>query len=223
METTKPLRVVVVGAGGVGGCFGARLAQGGCEVSFVARGAQLAALCAEGLRIESELGDIHFAKVRVSEDASALGPADVVLLCVKLWDTEVAARAIEPIVGAETAVISLQNGVSNEAVLRRILGERAVLGGVSYVVAKILRPGVIRQTGTMQRIVFGEMDERVSARAQRFLAACERSGIEAELSRDIRRAIWEKFVFETGTSATTTSMRATIGPVRAHAQTRAFL
>lgn len=217
------MRITIVGAGGVGGYFGARFAQGGCDVGFVARGRQLAALRADGLRVESELGDIHLPRVRADEDPAALGPTDVVLICVKLWDTESAARAVQPIVGPETVVISLQNGVRKEEVLRQLLGERAVAGGVSYVVAKILRPGVIRHTGTMQRLVFGERDGAASARLTRFLDACRSGGVEAELSADIERAIWEKFVFVVGTSATTTSMRQTIGPIRSNPRTRAFL
>ncbi len=218
-----PIRITVIGAGGVGGYFGARLAQGGCEVAFIARGAQLDALRGQGLRVESELGNIHLPQVCVSENPEALGPADVVLICVKLWDTENAARAVQPIVGPDTAVISLQNSVRKEELLSEILGTRAVLGGLCYVAAKIVRPGVILQTGKMQRLVFGERDGAISGRAQNFLEACHRSGIEAEMSTDIQRAIWEKFVFVVGTSATTTTMRQTIGPIRANPRTRAFL
>ncbi len=217
------LRVVVVGAGGVGGYFGARLAQGGCDVGFVARGQQLAALRSHGLQIESALGDFRLTPARATADASELGPADVVLICVKLWDTEAAAHAVKPIVGPETVVISLQNGVTKEELLRQIFGEGAVVGGVCYIAAKIAAPGVIHQTGKMQRIVFGEWDGSVSARADRFLEACRRGGLEAEISPDVMRAIWEKFVFVTGTSATTTSMRSTIGPIRANSRTRSFL
>ncbi len=217
------LRITIVGVGGVGGYFGARLAQGGCDVGFVARGAQLAALREHGLRIESELGEVDLAPVRVSDDPAALGPADIVLICVKLWDTESAARAILPIVGSDTAVISLQNGVAKEEALRQIVGDHAVAGGASYVVAKIERPGVIRQTGKMQRLVFGECDGSASARLEKFREACGRSGFDAEISADIQRAIWEKFVFVIGTSATTATMRQTIGPVRSNPRTRAFL
>ena len=217
------LRITIVGAGAVGGYFGARFVQGGCEVGFVARGIQLAALRERGLCVESELGDIHLPQVRASDDPAALGPADIVLICVKLWDTESAARAVKPIVGPDTAVISLQNGVRKEELLRQILGDRAVVGGASYIVSKILRPGVIRQTGKMQRLVFGELDGTRSARTERFLEACERSGFEAEISPDIECAIWEKFVFVVGTSATTTPMRSRIGPIRSNPRTRAFL
>ncbi len=218
-----PLRITVVGTGGVGGYFGARLAQGGRDVSFVARGAQLAALREQGLRIEGDLGEIHLPRVRVSDDPEALGPADVVLICVKLWDTETAARDVKPIIGPETAVISLQNGVRKEELLSQLLGTEAVVGGVCYVAAKIARPGVILQTGKMQRLVFGELNGAVSQRTKNFLEACHSSGIEAEISLEIRRAIWEKFVFVVGTSATTTTMRSTIGPICANPRTRAFL
>lgn len=118
----------------------------------------MAALREHGLRVESDHGNIHLPQVRVSEDPSELGPADVVLICVKLWDTENAARAAKPIIGPDTAVISLQNGVGKEESLGRVLGARAVVGGVCYVAAKIDRAGLILQNGKMQRLVFGECD-----------------------------------------------------------------
>lgn len=217
------MRITIMGSGGVGGYFGARLAQGGCNVSFVARGEHLAALRAHGLRVESKLGDIHLPEIRASDDPAALGPADLVLICVKLWDTETAARALKPIVGPDTAVISFQNGVQKDEVIRQVLGERAVLGGVSYISSQILRPGVIEHRGTMQRLVFGEYDGSASSRTEAFLEVCRRGGIQAEITSDIRLAIWEKFVFIVGLSATTATMRNTIGPIRANQRTRAFL
>ncbi len=221
------MRVVVMGTGGVGGYFGGRLAQGGCDVGFVARGAHLAALRKNGLRIESKLGDLHLPEVLATDDPASLraslGAADFILICVKLWDTENAVRAIAPLVGAETAVVSFQNGVEKDDVLRRLLAERAVVGGVSYVSAKILRPGVIGQSGTMQKLVFGESDGGGSSRTAALLDACKRGGIDAEISADITRAIWEKFIFIVGLSATTTAMRSTIGPIRTNERTRAFL
>ena len=217
------MRVIVIGAGGVGGYFGARLLQGGCDVGFVARGAHLTALRERGLRVESKLGDVEFAQVRASDNPADLGPADLILMCVKLWDTESAAQAVRPALGPNTAVISLQNGVQKEEVLRRVLGDKAVLGGVSYISSKIVSPGVISHVSMIPRLVFGELDGSITARTEAFLAACQRGGIEAEISTDIRRKIWEKFVFIVGVSAVTTSMRQTIGPIRANAQTRAFL
>jgi 2-dehydropantoate 2-reductase len=217
------MRITIVGAGGVGGYFGARLAQGGCDVGFVARGAHLAALRENGLRVESPLGEIHLPKVRASDDPVALGAADYVFVCVKLGDTEAALRAVSPIVGAETAVISFQNGVRKDEMLRRVFGEKPVVGGVGYIGSKIERPGVIRHIGTMQRLVFGEYDGSNSSRVVALHEACLRGGIDAEISADIRRTIWEKFVFLVGLSATTTSMRSTLGPIVRNPCTRAFL
>jgi 2-dehydropantoate 2-reductase len=177
-----------------------------------------------GLTIENEhQGDIHLPKVRVTDDPATLGPVDLVILSVKLWDTENAARQIRPLVGPKTGVLSLQNGVIKDDFLRREFGDAAVMGGVGYVAATISKPGVIRQTGTMQRIVLGEYDGRKSARATFLHEAFVRAGVNAELSGDVRRAIWEKFVFLVALSATTTAMRTPIGPIRENPQTRAFL
>lgn len=217
------MRITIIGAGGVGGYFGARLAQGGCDVGFVARGAHLAAMRQHGLRVESRLGEIHLPKVRVSDDPAALGPADMVFLCVKLWDTEPALRRASAILGPDSAVISFQNGVQKDDLLRRIVGEKRVIGGVGYIGSKIGRPGVIRHTGTMQRLVFGEYDGAKSPRVVALHEACIRGGIDAEISGDIRRAIWEKFVFLVGLSAATTTMRSTLGPIVANPAARAFL
>jgi 2-dehydropantoate 2-reductase len=217
------MRTTIIGAGGVGGYFGARLAQGGCDVGFVARGAHLAALREHGLRVESQLGEIHLPKVRVSDNPAALGPADLVFLCVKLWDTETALRAVSAFLGPETAVISFQNGVQKDDQLRRIVGEKRVIGGVGYIGSKIGRPGVISHTGTMQRLVFGEYDGSKSPRVVALHEACIRGGIDAEISADIRRATWEKFVFLVGLSATTTTMRSTLGPIVRNPAARAFL
>jgi 2-dehydropantoate 2-reductase len=218
------MKITMMGSGGVGGFFGGRLARAGYDVSFVARGSHLAAMREHGLAIESEAhGDIRLPKVRVTDDPGSLGLADLVILSVKLWDTESAAEQIRPLVGPNTAVLSLQNGVLKDDILRRRFGDAAVMGGVCYVASTIARPGVIRQTGTMQRVVLGEYDGRKSARATALHEAFVRSGVNAELSGDVRRAIWEKYVFLVGLSATTTAMRATIGPIRENPQTRAFL
>jgi 2-dehydropantoate 2-reductase len=217
------MKIAVMGAGGVGGYFGARLAQAGCDVSFIARGAHLAALRERGLVVESKLGNVSLPKVRATDDPAALGFVDVILIGVKLWDTEAAVRAISPIVGPTTAVLSLQNGVQKEDVLRRVLGSGPIIGAVCYIAATIAQPGVIRHTGTMQKLLFGEYDGRRSARAEALLEACQRGGIDAELSQDVRKAIWEKFVFLVGLSATTTTIRLPIGPIRTHPRTRLFL
>ncbi|HZZ91609.1 MAG TPA: 2-dehydropantoate 2-reductase [Usitatibacter sp.] len=218
------MKIVMMGSGGVGGFFGGRLARAGYDVSFVARGAHLEALREHGLTIENEAqGDIHVPRVGVTDDPAALGVADLVILSVKLWDTEAAARSIQPVVGPSTAVLSLQNGVVKDDILRRIFDPSQVMGGVCYVATHIGRPGVIHQTGAMQRIVVGEYDGRISDRARALHEALSKSGVTAELSTDVRRAIWEKYVFLVGLSATTTTMRSTIGPIRDNPRTRAFL
>jgi len=218
------MKIVMMGSGGVGGFFGGHLARIGCDVSFVARGKHLEAMRAHGLTLENRtLGDVHIPKVKVTDDPASLGVADIVILSVKLWDTEDAARAIRPLVGPHTGVLSLQNGVVKDDILRRVFDPGQVMGGVCYVATHIARPGVIEQTGAMQRIIVGEYDKRVSDRVRALHEALQKTGVTAELSDDVRRAIWEKYVFLVGLSATTTTMRSAIGPIRENPQTRAFL
>ena len=216
------MRIAIMGSGGVGGYFGARLAKGGADVSFIARGAHLAAMRERGLAVEGP-EPIHLPKVNVTDDPKTIGPVDVVMFCVKLWDTEAAARQLLPIMGPQTGIISFQNGVQKDDMLRPIFGEAALMGGVAYVGTAIGRPGVIVQTGHLQRLVFGEYDRRRTPRAETFLAACKAGGINAELSDDVRRSLWEKFVVLVAMSGATTSMRRTIGPVRSNPLTREFL
>jgi 2-dehydropantoate 2-reductase len=218
------MKIAVMGSGGVGGFFGGRLAHAGSNVHFVARGAHLAALRAHGLTIANkEQGDIHVAKVNVTDDPASIGVADLVIIAVKLKDTEAAALAVKSIVGPHTAVLSLQNGVIKDDILRRHYPQSQIMGGVAYVGTHISKPGVIEQVGTLQRIVFGEYDGARSARAEALLAALLRAGVKAELSDDIRRTLWEKYTFLVGLAGTTASMRTTIGPVRGNPRTRAFL
>jgi 2-dehydropantoate 2-reductase len=220
----RTMKIAMMGSGGVGGFFGGRLAHAGFDVSFIARGAHLAAMRERGLTIENEAqGDIRLPKLRVTDDPATLGPVDLVILSVKLWDTESAARQIRPLVGPKTAVLSLQNGVIKDEILRREFGKAAVMGGVCYVATHVSRPGVIHQTGTMQRAIIGEYDGRKSERAAFLHDALVRAGVNAELSADVHKAIWEKYVFLVGLSATTTSMRMPIGPIRDNPKTRAFL
>jgi 2-dehydropantoate 2-reductase len=218
------MRIVMMGSGGVGGFFGARLAKVGEDVRFVARGAHLEAIRRDGILIENQpQGNLHAANVRASADPAELGPADIVILSVKLWDTEEAARAIRPLVGPDTAVLSLQNGVIKDDILRGVFPQAQVMGGVAYVASHIARPGVIHQTGTMQRIVVGEYDGRISDRARALHEALLRSGVTAELSTDVRRSIWEKYVFLVGLSATTATTRRPLGAVLENPRSKAFL
>lgn len=216
------MRIAIMGSGGLGGYFGARLVQGGAaDVHFVARGKHLEAMRAGGLRIEGPQ-PMHVAKVSATDDPREIGVADVVMLCVKLWDTETAIEQIRPMVGPDTAIVSFQNGVLKDQYLRAAFDERQLMGGVGYVATTIGEPGVIKQTGPMQRLLFGEFDGARSARGQALLAACLAGGINAELSDNILREIWQKYVFLVALSGTTTTMRKSLGPIRSNAQTRAF-
>jgi 2-dehydropantoate 2-reductase len=217
------MRIAVMGTGGVGGYFGARLAGAGHEVAFVARGRQLEALRAKGLRVESPLGDLHLPAVEVTDQPAEIGPVDLVLFTVKLWDTLEAAESIKPLLGEGSAVVSFQNGVVKDDILRDALGAGHVIGGVTYVAATIAEPGVIRHSGTLQKLVFGEYDGSLSPRVRQFRDACADSGIDAETSEKIEQAIWEKFVFLVGLSGTTSLARSVIGPIRSNPRSRAFL
>src|ERR1700709_1381936 len=176
------MRIAVVGTGGVGGGFGAALAKAGADVSFIARGAHLAAMKNEGLKVQSPRGDTHLVPTQATDDPASIGKVDIVLFCVKLWDVESAGAHIKPLIGPETAVIPLQNGIDAAERLIPILGERAVMGGVAQISASIVAPGVIQQVGAFMRMIFGELDGRRSQRAEDFLALCQKAGFDAVLS-----------------------------------------
>jgi 2-dehydropantoate 2-reductase len=215
------MRIAVMGAGGVGGYFGARLAHAGHDVAFIARGRHLRALKERGLRVTSALGDVHLANPIVSDDPAALGWFDVVLFAVKLWDTESAATAIKPLLAAGGAVIPLQNGVESIERVGAIVGAAQVMGGVAYIAAKIAEPGVIAHTGTMARLRFGPVVPDQQKAAEALFAACKNAAIDAEIVADIRQALWVKFVFLVALSGMTTATRQPIGVVRADPDLRA--
>ncbi len=216
------MRIAIMGSGGLGGYFGARLAHGGADVHFIARGKHLQAMKSDGLRIEGPSA-LHIPRVDATDNPAEIGVADVVMVCVKLWDTDSALEQIRPLVGPGTTLVSFQNGVLKDQTLKAAYGTSHIMGGVGYVATTIDRPGVIRQTGPMQRLLFGEFDGSRSPRGEALLAACLAGGINAELSEHILREIWQKYVFLVGLSGTTTTMRRTIGPIRENPQTRAFL
>lgn len=208
------MRIVVMGAGGVGGYFGAHLARAGHRVTFVARGAHLDTIRRNGFRLEGSRGDIVLEDVDATDDPATVGPpADVVLFAVKLYDTEAAGERIRPVVGPQTMVVNLQNGVDGPDRLAGVLGPEAVLGGAAYVSALIAEPGVVRYTSDMSRIVFGELDGRVSDRAVAFRDACREAGFEAEVSPDIRATLWDKFVLLATNAGLTTLLRKPAGEV----------
>ena len=188
------MRLAVIGAGGLGGPYGASLAKAGVDVTFVARGAHLAAMRENGLRIEGDRGETHIRPAQATDDIAGIGTVDVILSCVKLWDVEPAAEQLRAIIGPQTAVIPLQNGIDAAERLIRILGSEAVMGGMAFVTGTIVAPGVIRQTGSYQRMTFGELDGRISKRGQRVRDLCEAAGVEGVLSSDIMVPVWQKFI-----------------------------
>ncbi|MBP8535229.1 ketopantoate reductase family protein [Streptomyces sp. MK37H] len=217
------MRIAIIGAGGVGGYFGARLAAAGDEVSFVARGRHLAAIREKGLTVRSPLGDLRVPSEAVVPTVSDLETPDLVMVAVKLWDTEDVARQLAPLAESGAAVVSFQNGVQKDTELRRHLPAGSVLGGVGYISAFIEEPGVVVHNGTLQRLVFGEYDRKESPRARHFLDRCLAAGVDAEISGDIERTIWEKFVFLVGLSGTTSAVRQPIGVVRGNPGSRDLL
>ena len=188
------MRIAVIGTGGIGGPYGASLAKAGADVTFVARGAHLAALRENGLRVEGDRGETHIRPAQATDDIASIGTVDFVLSCVKLWDVEQAAEQIRPIVGPHTAVIPLQNGIDAAERMIRILGDEPVMGGMAFVTGTILAPGVVRQTGTYQQMTFGELDGQISERGERLRDLCEAAGFEGVLSPDIMVPVWQKFL-----------------------------
>ena len=207
------MRIAILGSGGVGGYFGGRLAATGADVTFIARGAHLAALRAGGLRIDSAQGDHHVAPVQVTDDPTTIGPVDIVFFTVKLYDTDEAARMLPPLIGPETLVVPFQNGVESVEVLTRAVGRAHVAGGTAYVAAVIAEPGLIRHTA-MGSIIFGPLDGERSPLLDRLLEACRHAGFGVTLSDHIMADIWAKFVRLTVFSGMTALTRCSIGPLR---------
>jgi 2-dehydropantoate 2-reductase len=208
------MRVAVVGAGGVGAGFGAALAKAGADVTFIARGAHLAAMKSAGLKVESPRGDTHLVPTQATDDPKTVGPVDVVLFCVKLWDVESAGQHIKPMVGPATAVIPLQNGIDAPERLVPILGKQAVMGGVAQISASIVAPGVVRQVGTFMRMAFGELDGGRSRRGEEFLALCQEAGFDAALSEQILTELWMKFILLASNASVMALARQPIGKLR---------
>ncbi len=215
------MKYAIMGAGGVGGYFGARLAAAGDEVAFIARGAHKEAMKANGLKVHSPLGDVHLETVEVMDDPDDVGLCDLILFCVKLWDVEAAAETIRPLLSNDTCVAPIQNGVSVTGTLSRLLGAKHAIGAVTQISASIEAPGVIRHHGDFARLIFGELDGSDSWRTECLEAACASAGIEARISRNIEVEIWEKFIFLAPMAGATAFYRAAIGEVRDDPERRA--
>jgi len=217
------MKIVVMGAGSVGGYFGARLAQGGHDVAFVARGRHLAAIRERGLTVTSALGDVLLAHPVATDDPSSLPAADVVLFAVKLWDTEAAAAQLAPLVLRGGVIVPFQNGVDGIERIAAIVGATHVMGGTAHIAATVAAPGVIVHTGTMARLRFGAVLPAQQPAADALAAACRSAGVDGEAVADIQQVLWQKFVFLVALSGTTAVARQPIGVVRADPDLRAVL
>jgi 2-dehydropantoate 2-reductase len=208
------MRIAVIGAGGVGGGFGAALARAGADVTFIARGAHLAAMIKDGLRIQGGRGETHLNPTKAAEDPATVGKVDLVLFCVKLWDVESAGERIKPMIGPETGVLPLQNGVDAHERLIPILGRDAVMCGVAQISASITAPGQITQVGTFMRMIFGELDGARSKRTENLLALCQKAGFDVTLSDAILTELWMKFILLATNAGVTAATRLPIGKLR---------
>jgi 2-dehydropantoate 2-reductase len=210
------MKVAIVGAGAVGGYFGARLAAAGHAVHFLARGRRLEALRAGGLHVQSPHGDLHLERMAVTDDAAAVGPCELVLVCVKAYDTEAVAHAHLPhLVGEDGAVVSLQNGIDNEEQLAAVVGAGHVLGGLALIFAHLAAPGQVVHSGGPARIVLGELDGAHSPRTARLAAALAGAGVDVEVAADVRAALWDKLAFICAQGGTTAATRLPLGDIRA--------
>lgn len=216
------MRIAVVGVGGVGGYFGGKLAKVGADVVFIARGAALEALRARGLRVDSIGGDFVVDHVTATDDPAGVGAVDAVLFAVKAWQIPEAAERVKPLVGPETIVVPLENGMEAPEQLAAVFGPEHVLGGLCGIVAYIVEPGHIRHAGVEPFVMFGELDGRPSVRAERLREEFVRAGVKADPSQDIRHAMWSKFLFITPMSGIGALTRVPIGVWRAMPEPRAL-
>jgi 2-dehydropantoate 2-reductase len=207
------MKVAVFGVGGVGGYYGGRLALAGQDVHLIARGRHLAAIREQGLRVRSVRGDFQVS-APATDDPVGIGACDVVLFCVKSFDTAAAVRALPPLLGEQTAVVSLQNGVDNETVLADAIGARHVVGGASFIFAAIGEPGVIDHTGGPSSLSIGELDGTLSDRVTALARACEEAGIPTDVPADIRVVLWAKYALICALAGMTATTRLPIGDIR---------
>ena len=214
------MRIAVVGVGGVGGYFGGRLAQAGADVIFIARGDNLAALREQGLRIESIIGDAFVAPVQATDDPAQAGPVDMVLVATKTWQLDEAIDLMRPLIGPETGVVPLLNGVEASDRLAAALGESHALNGICYIFVARVAPGVVRHSGIHPLIIFGERDNRRTVRVEALRDRLERAGVRVTIPADIDAEVWRKFVFGATTSGLGAVTRAPMGLLRELPETR---
>jgi len=217
------MKLAIMGTGGVGGYYGGLLAQQGHDVTFIARGAHLQAIQENGLQIKSIHGDFHIKPAQATEDPTQVGPVDLVVFVTKSYHTDQAAQAIKPMIGSETVVLSLQNGVDAADRIGAVVGMQHMLGGATWLSSALEAPGVIKQVSQFRRVVIGELNGRVTPRAQAIHKAFQDTGITAELSENILKVLWTKFVFISTASSLGSLTRLSIGEYRSVPETRAMM
>jgi 2-dehydropantoate 2-reductase len=217
------MRVAVMATGALGGYFGGRLAEAGHDVSFIARGANLAAIRQNGLKVESPLGNIHIKQPKATDDPKEVGEVDLVLFAVKLWDVEKSGEAAKPLMGADTRLVSMLNGVDSVERLAPILGSAAVAAAPTLISAVISAPGVIAHKSAFASFRCGFLDGRDDARLKALVDEMKAAKVNAEFSKTIEKDLWEKFIFLVGMSGATAATRMPLGPIRDDADTRALL
>ena len=216
------MRIAVLGAGGIGGYYGALLAKAGHDVAFIARGAHLEAIQRRGVTVRTSEGEFTI-PVTASADTTGVGAVDLVLFSVKSYDTETATQALTPLMARDTTVITFQNGLDNVEAIASVAGAEAVLAGAVYVALQLAGPGIILRTGSEGRMVFGELSGVLTERVQRIASAFGQSGVPHQVTTDIRRVLWDKFLFITGIGGVTALARSGIGPLLARAAGRSLL
>ena len=217
------MKILIMGTGGVGGYYGGLLAQHGNDVTFIARGAHLYALRHEGLKVESVHGDFIVSPASAVEDPGEVGHVDLILFCVKTYNTDAAAEAIRPTVGPQTVVMSLQNGIDAAERIGEAIGLEHVVGGVTWLSSAVEAPGVIKQISQFRRIVLGELDGSQSARIQSIYEVLRNTGISVEISENIQKVLWTKFVFISAASGLGSLTRLPMGDYRFVPETRGLL
>jgi 2-dehydropantoate 2-reductase len=209
------MRIAVIGAGGTGGYFGGLLARGGEDVTFIARGAQLEALRTRGLTLESRLAGTFTVAVQATDDPREVAPVDLVLFCVKTYDTDTAAQSIRPLIRPDTMLLSLQNGIDNDERIARVAGHTSRVGAVAYVSSAIKVAGVVAQTAGPGKIILGELSGGTSQRTEQLHDVLQRAGITREVHPDIQAILWQKFLFICAFSGVTAVSRLPIGTILA--------
>lgn len=217
------MKIAIMGTGGVGGYYGGLLAQQGYEVTFIARGEHLKAIQENGLQVKSVHGDFHVKPAQATDDPAQIGPVDLAIFCTKTYSIEEAAEQIKPLVGSATTILPLQNGIDAADRIGATLGMEHLIGGVTWISSAVEAPGIIKQVSQFRRVVIGELNGQVTSRAQAIHKAFEKTGITAELSENILKVLWTKFVFISTASSLGSLTRLTIGEYRSVPETRVMM